>query len=40
MRVQMPYRKEVYVGGQQKLEVYLLAEVKPVALFYSCDLTA
>jgi len=40
MRIQMPYRKEIYVGGQQPLEVYLLTEINSVGLFYSCDLTA
>jgi hypothetical protein len=40
MRVQIPYNKEVYVGGQQPLEVYLLTEIKPVGLFYSRDLAA
>jgi hypothetical protein len=40
MRVQMPNSKEVYVSGQQPLEVYLLTEIKPVGSFYSRYLAA
>ena len=34
MRVQMPYNKEVYFGGQQLMEVCLLTELNRLVFLF------